>query len=58
MKNLVEKIVAPLVVAGIISNLAIWFQFGERLARIETKIEQLQAAQLHANHSESPLAAR
>lgn len=49
-KELLDKIVAPLIVAGIVSNFAFWFQFAERLARIETKLEQIQSAKIASPH--------
>lgn len=39
MKDFSSKVLATILAAGIVANVAIWKQFGERLARIETKLD-------------------
>lgn len=49
MKDIFSKVIATVIAAGIIGNVVVWRQFGERLARIETKLEIMQAGKLAAN---------
>lgn len=42
MKDFSSKVLATILAAGIVANVAIWKQFGERLARIETKLETIK----------------
>ena len=41
MNNIVKNILATVIAAGIIANFAVLWQFSDRMARIETKVEQI-----------------
>lgn len=46
MKQITSSIIATLVAAGIIANVTFFYSFGQRLARIEAKLENLEARKL------------
>lgn len=42
MKSIVSNVLAGLIIASICANVAVWKNFGERLARIEAKLEIIE----------------
>jgi hypothetical protein len=49
MKNIAEKVLSTVIAAGIIANCSVLYSFGQRLARIETKLEIRAEKQVASN---------
>lgn len=46
MKNVVTQVLGTIIAAGILANVSMWYSFGQRLARIETKLENIELSRL------------